>query len=90
MAAMEGAGADAVSEPVPDAQKTMRLDRVFWSHFSPNLGPGGWVTGVLLVHLGLDARSGVAAIVVGNLLGAVPVALAAAMGPRTGLPQMEA
>ncbi len=90
MAAMEGTGADAVSRPVPPDQKTMRLDRVFWSHFSPNLGPGGWVTGVLLVHLGLDARSGVAAIVVGNLLGAVPVALAAAIGPRTGLPQMEA
>ncbi len=89
-AAMEGTGADAVSQPVPDARKTMRLDRVFWSHFSPNLGPGGWVTGVLLVHLGLDARWGLAAILVGNLVGAVPVALAAAIGPRTGLPQMEA
>ncbi len=89
-AAMEGTGADSVSQPVPAAQKTMRLDRVFWSHFSPNLGPGGWVTGVLLVHLGLDLRSGLAAIAIGNLLGAVPVALAAAIGPRTGLPQMEA
>ena len=89
-AAMEGTGADAVSQPVPEAQKTMRLDRVFWSHFSPNLGPGGWVTGVLLAHLGLDLRFGLLAIVIGNLLGAVPVALAAAIGPRTGLPQMEA
>ncbi len=87
---MEGTGADAVLQPVPPALKTMRLDRVFWSHFSPNLGPGGWVTGVLLVHLGLDLRSGLLAIVTGNLLGATPVALAAAMGPRTGLPQMEA
>ncbi len=88
-AAMEGTGADAVSQPVPASQKTMRLDRVFWSHFSPNLGPGGWVTGVLLVHLGLDLRFGLLAIVLGNLLGAVPVALAATIGPRTGLPQME-
>ena len=87
---MEGTGSTAVSEPVPAAQKIMRMDRVFWSHFSPNLGPGGWVTGVLLVRLGLDFRWGLAAILVGNLVGAVPVALAAAIGPKTGLPQMEA
>ena len=87
---MEGTGADAVSEPVPAAQKTMRMDRVFWSHFSPNLGPGGWVTGVLLVHLGLGFGWGLAAIAIGNLVGALPVAFAAAIGPRTGLPQMEA
>lgn len=86
---MEGTGASTVSEPVSAAEKTMRLDRVFWSHFSPNLGPGGWVTGVLLVHLGLDFRWGLAAILIGNLVGALPVALAAAIGPKTGLPQME-
>ena len=90
MAVMERSGADAVTEPVPEAAKTMRPDRVFWSHFSPNLGPGGWVTGVLLVHLGLDWRAGLVAILLGNLLGALPVAFAAAIGPVTGLPQMEA
>lgn len=88
--AMEGTGAAAVSEPVPAALKTMPMDRVFWSHFSPNLGPGGWVTGVLLVHLGLGLGWGLAAIAIGNLVGALPVAFAAAIGPRTGLPQMEA
>ena len=87
---MEGTSAATVTEPVPPAQKTMRLDRVFWSHFSPNLGPGGWVVGVLLVHLGLGLRSGIAAILLGNLIGALPVAFAAAIGPVTGLPQMEA
>ncbi len=87
---MEESGAGSVSQPVPAARKTMRLDRVFWSHFSPNLGPGGWVTGVLLVHLGLGFWSGLAAILVGNLVGALPVAFAAAIGPVTGLPQMEA
>ena len=90
MAVMERSGAEAVTEPVPEAAKTMRPDRVFWSHFSPNLGPGGWVTGVLLVHLGLDWRAGLAAILLGNILGALPVAFAAAIGPVTGLPQMEA
>ena len=89
MTLMEEASAAAVTERLDPRRQTMRLDRVFWSHFSPNLGPGGWVTGVLLVHLGLDVRAGLLAILVGNLLGALPVALAAIIGPVTGLPQME-
>ena len=89
MALMEEHGAASVTEPVDQARQTMRLDRVFWSHFSPNLGPGGWVTGVLLVHLGLDVRTGLLAILLGNVLGALPVALAAVIGPVTGLPQMQ-
>ena len=87
---MERAGFEIVTEPVPAALKTMRIDRVFWSHFAPNLGPGGWVVGVLLVTLGLGFREGLLAILLGNLVGAIPVALAATIGPRTGLPQMEA
>ncbi len=87
---MEEAGARVVTEPVPSALKTMRIDRVFWSHFAPNLGPGGWVVGVLLVTIGLDFRQGLLAIGLGNLIGGLPVALAAAIGPVTGLPQMEA
>lgn len=87
---MEDLSAASVCEPVPAARKTMKMDRVFWSHFAPNLGPGGWVTGALLVSLGLDFRTGVLAILIGNLVGALPVALAAAIGPFTGLTQMEA
>ncbi|NVN13048.1 cytosine permease, partial [Nguyenibacter vanlangensis] len=78
---MEELSAAAVSCPVPPERKTMRIDRVFWSHFSPNLGPGGWVTGALLVSLGLDLRTGLLAILLGNLVGALPVALAASIGP---------
>ncbi|ATI11703.1 MULTISPECIES: cytosine permease [Acetobacter] len=87
---MEDLSAASVREPVPAPLKTMPTDRVFWSHFSPNLGPGGWVTGALLTGMGLDFRTGVAAIIVGNIIGALPVALAAAIGPKTGLTQMEA
>ncbi len=87
---MEGTGPEVVTEPVPPAERTMRIDRVFWSHFAPNLGPGGWVVGVLLVTLGLGFREGLLAILLGNLIGALPVALAATIGPATGLPQMEA
>ncbi len=75
--------------PVPRARQTMRLDRVFWSHFAPNLGPGGWVVGVLTVHLGLGLGTATAAILLGNVVGALPVALCAAIGPVTALPQME-
>lgn len=87
---MEELSEASVREPVPAAQKTMALDRVFWSHFSPNLGPGGWVTGALLISLGLDFKTGVLAVLLGNLIGALPVALAASIGPATGLTQMEA
>ncbi|MBS0966749.1 cytosine permease [Acetobacter okinawensis] len=89
-AMMEDMSAAAVREPVPTRLKTMKMDRVFWSHFAPNLGPGGWVTGALLVSMGLDFKTGVAAVILGNLIGALPVALAAAIGPATGLTQMEA
>ncbi|MGG6428893.1 purine-cytosine permease family protein [Acetobacter ghanensis] len=89
-AIMEDMSAAAVREPVPQRLKTMKMDRVFWSHFAPNLGPGGWVTGALLVSMGLDFKTGVAAVLIGNLIGALPVALAAAIGPSTGLTQMEA
>ncbi|MFT8676488.1 MAG: cytosine permease [Acetobacter sp.] len=87
---MEDLSAASVREPVPVSRKTMKMDRVFWSHFSPNLGPGGWVTGALLSHMGLDFLTGVMAIVLGNIIGALPVAYAAAIGPATGLTQMEA
>ena len=90
MALLEASGPDNVTGGVPPERQTMPVDRVFWSHFSPNLGPGGWVSGVLLVHLGLGPLTGIAAILVGNILGALPVALAAVIGPRTGLTQMEA
>ncbi|MFT8862883.1 MAG: cytosine permease [Acetobacter fabarum] len=89
-AVMEDMSAAAVREPVPEHLKTMRMDRVFWSHFAPNLGLGGWVTGALLASMGLDFKTGVAAVILGNLIGALPVALAAAIGPVTGLTQMEA
>lgn len=87
---MEELSEASVREPVPADQKTMALDKVFWSHFSPNLGPGGWVTGALLISLGLDFKTGVLAVLLGNLIGALPVALAASIGPATGLTQMEA
>jgi NCS1 family nucleobase:cation symporter-1 len=85
----EDDGLAIVESGVPRAQQTMPLDRVFWSHFSPNLGTGSWILGLLLVPAGLDFRTGILAVVLGNLIGALPVAFAAVMGPATGLTQME-
>jgi NCS1 family nucleobase:cation symporter-1 len=72
----------------PDAQ-TMSVEKVFWSHFCTNLAPATWVLGALLVGIGLDFRTGVLAIAIGNVLGCLPVGINATVGPRTGLTQIE-
>ncbi|BCK74512.1 cytosine/purines uracil thiamine allantoin permease [Acetobacter aceti NRIC 0242] len=87
---VEETGSAAVLEPVSTHLRTTRVDRVFWSHFSPNLAPSAWVIGVLVVVLGLPGWTGFSVLLIGNLLGSLPVALCAVMGPETGLPQMEA
>ncbi|GCE78772.1 purine-cytosine permease family protein [Komagataeibacter oboediens] len=90
MAKIEGAGPETVERPVPPELQTMSADRIFWSHFSPNLAPAAWVIGVLVVSLGLGGWSAFVVLLIGNVLGALPVAACAVMGPDTGLPQMEA
>jgi NCS1 family nucleobase:cation symporter-1 len=86
---VEDAGSRIVETGVPLEQQSMTLEKIFWSHFSPNFGPGQWIIGALLVGMGLNFWWGLLAIVVGNTLGGLPVALSAVMGPRTGLTQIE-
>lgn len=86
---MESVSPAVVEQGVSGADQTMTIEKVFWSHVTPNLLPAAWVVGVLLPLLGLDIWAGLLAIVVGNLIGALPVALAGLMGPRTGLTQIE-
>jgi len=69
--------------------QTMTVEKVFWSHFCINCGPATWVLGALLVGIGLDFRTGLLAIIIGNVLGCIPVGLNATIGPRTGLTQIE-
>lgn len=87
---IEASGRGIVERPLDPALQTMAIDRVFWSHFSPNLAPSAWVIGVLVGLMGLDVRTALLALVAGNVIGGLPVALCAAMGPATGLPQIEA
>jgi len=86
---IESSDVAGVMQGVGPASRTLRLDRVFWSHFSPNLAPAAWVIGVLVASLVPDRPLALLLLVLGNLLGALPVAACATMGPQTGLPQME-
>jgi NCS1 family nucleobase:cation symporter-1 len=78
-----------VAAGVPANQQTMSLEKVFWSHFSPNIAVSGWIIGILLIAAGLDFWSALGAVLLGNVLGGVPPAFAAVMGPRNGRTQME-
>jgi NCS1 family nucleobase:cation symporter-1 len=86
---VEDVRAGIVADGVPPERQTMAIDKVFWSHFCTNLAPATWVLGALLVGIGLDFRTGVLAILIGNVLGGLPVALNSTIGPRTGLTQIE-
>jgi NCS1 family nucleobase:cation symporter-1 len=87
--AFEDFDASIVAERVPSARQTMSLEKIFWSHFCTNLAPVTWVLGALLIGIGLDFKTGLLALVVGNVLGGLPVGLNATIGPRTGLTQIE-
>jgi NCS1 family nucleobase:cation symporter-1 len=77
-------------EPIPESARYGSVARVFTVWFTPNLVPAAFFLGTLAAasFLGLGFWTGVAAIVVGNLVGSVLVGLLATMGPRTGMAQM--
>lgn len=87
--ALEDVAASLVSDGVSAGRQTMSREKVFWSHFCTNCAPVTWVLGALIAGLGLDFRSGLLALVLGNVLGALPVGLCSTLGPRTGLTQIE-
>jgi NCS1 family nucleobase:cation symporter-1 len=86
---VEDVNLDLIDRGITADVQTMALDKVFWSHFCINLGPATWVLGALIIGIGLDFRTGVIAILLGNVLGSLPVGLNAMLGPRTGLTQIE-
>ena len=86
---VEDVRASIVEYGVPAAHQTMTTEKVFWSHFCTNLAPATWVLGALLAGIGFDVRSGLLAIVIGGVLGALPVGFLSTMGPATGLTQIE-
>jgi len=79
---------EIVEQGVPEDQQAMLLDRVFWSHFSPNISPSGWIVGIFLIDAGLDFWPALIAIILGNLIGCLAPAFAAVMGPGSGYTQI--
>ncbi len=77
-------------EPIPEANRYGALSRVFTVWFSPNLVPAAFFLGTLatLDFIGLGFWTGLAAIIVGNVIGAFFVGVLATMGPRTGMAQI--
>src|SRR5882672_6903150 len=78
-------------EPIPESARYGSLGRVFTVWFTPNLVPAAFAIGTLaaLDFLQLGFLTGLLAIIVGNVIGSLLVAILAQMGPETGMAQMK-
>ena len=74
--------------PIPEDQRYGASWRNFTVWFAPNLELSGIFTGTLAFTIGLGFWSGFIAIALGVVLGALPVALLATWGPKTGMGQL--
>jgi NCS1 family nucleobase:cation symporter-1 len=79
-------------EPIPESARYGSVNRVFTVWFTPNLVPAAFFVGTLAAadFIGLGWWTGLAAIVVGNVIGAGLVGVLSAMGPQTGMAQIPA
>jgi NCS1 family nucleobase:cation symporter-1 len=78
-------------EAVPHSTRFGRPGRLFTLWFSGQLAPSTLFVGVLgtASFINLGWQLGVVAIVVGNLLGSITVAMLCVIGTRTGVPQLQ-
>jgi nucleobase:cation symporter-1, NCS1 family len=76
--------------PIPLEGRYGRKFRLFTVWFAPNLVPAAVFTGTLATasFIGLNLFWGIVAILLGNVIGALPASYMARMGPRTGMPQL--
>lgn len=80
---------DKTIQPIPESERHGRFRDLFTIWFGSNIMVLTIVTGALATTVfGLDFWSAVAAIAIGNLVGAVFMALHSAQGPQLGVPQM--
>ncbi|MGC8633874.1 MAG: purine-cytosine permease family protein [Candidatus Limnocylindrales bacterium] len=75
-------------EHVPRAERHGRSRDLLWLWLAANLTIADYALGFLPVSLGLPLGPTLAALAAGNLAGGALLALAAAMGPPAGYPQM--
>lgn len=74
--------------PIPEDGRYGPSWRNFTVWFAPNMELSGVFTGTLAVTLGLGFWPGFFAILIGVILGALPVAYLATWGPKTGMGQL--
>lgn len=74
--------------PIPGDARYGSSWRNFTVWFAPNMELSAVFTGTLAVTLGLGFWSGLSAIVIGVILGALPVAYLTLWGPKTGMGQL--
>lgn len=76
--------------PIEDSRRYGSAWRMFTVWFAPNVETSGIFLGAIGAALGLGMAWGSAAIVVGTVLGCLPVAMLCAWGPTTGAGQLPA
>ena len=77
------------AEPIPLADRHGRPSQMFWTWVSPNMEFATIFVGVIAVlFFGLTFWQAVAAIAIGNVLGAVSHGVLTTWGPERGLAQM--
>jgi NCS1 family nucleobase:cation symporter-1 len=74
--------------PIPAGARYGSVYRMFTVWFTPNMELSGVFAGTLAVLLGLGFWAGLAAIVLGTVIGSIPVAVLCTWGPRTGTGQV--
>ncbi|HEV3382930.1 MAG TPA: cytosine permease [Trebonia sp.] len=80
---------DATIQPIPDGERHGKARDLFTIWFGSNIMVLTIVTGALATSVfGQSFWSALVAIMIGNLVGAVFMALHSAQGPRLGVPQM--
>jgi NCS1 family nucleobase:cation symporter-1 len=74
--------------PIPADSRYGGVHRMFTVWFTPNMELSGVFTGTLAVVFGLGFQLGLVAIIVGTIIGSLPVAILCTWGPRTGTAQV--
>ena len=74
--------------PVPAKERYGGVHRMFTVWFTPNMELSGVFAGTLAVVFGLGFQLGLIAIILGTVIGSLPVAIMCAWGPQTGTAQV--
>ena len=76
--------------PVPEQNRYGTARRLFTVWFAPQMNMSGVFSGTLAITLGLGFWRGMLAMIIGTVLGCLPVAYLSTWGPRTGTAQLPA